>query len=119
MQATQPSLIQDFESKSRRTEISGRRFAKTKRALLPVNSKRVAKLDEYASPIANGWFADVNLDHDQKFSILVQLCALCHLHFGEQWDFQVTGATRDLLEHQRIQVKVQEIIAQMKRAREA
>ena len=108
-------LLESYEASKNRKETAGSRFSPRKSAILPKDSKRLKKLDEYAAPISGGWYADVNLDHDQKFSILVRLAGLCGFQFGRDWDFAVSGATRDLTEHQRIQLQVQEILKELGR----
>jgi hypothetical protein len=115
LRRARPDLLENYETSKSRKENAGSRFSTRKSAILPKDSKRLAKLDDYATPISDGWYADVNLDHDQKFSILVRLAGLCGLQFGKDWDFAVTGATRDLAEHQRIQLQVHEILKELGR----
>ena len=77
----------------------GRRFAKNPTDLFPVGSTRSGNAAHY-SKLFNSWYADTNLNHDDKFATLLQLSAVCNLEYRVDWDFRVSGATEQLLDHQ-------------------
>jgi hypothetical protein len=77
----------------------GRRFATNENALFPEGSRRRGDPAFY-SKVSNGWYADTNLNHDDKFATLMQLSYVCGLEYEVDWDFRVKGATEQLLVHQ-------------------
>lgn len=78
----------------------GCRFAKDPSALVPDNSSRKGD-PSYFARIAGGWCADTNLSHKDKFAALLQLSSICGLEYNHDWEFQVSGATVELLDAQR------------------
>jgi len=70
----------------------GRRFATNGNDLFPEGSRRRGDRAFY-SKVSNGWFADTNLNHTDKFATLMQLSYVCGLEYEVDWDFRVTGAT--------------------------
>ena len=78
----------------------GRRFARNPKDLFPADSSRQSNPSFYSS-VGAGWYADVNLSHDEKFATLVQLSHLAGLKYEIDWDFKVLGATQELIKHQR------------------
>jgi hypothetical protein len=77
----------------------GCRFSTKENELFPEGSRRRGDPAFY-SKIWNGWFADTNLNHTDKFATLMQLSYVCELEYEVDWEFRVTGATEQLLEHQ-------------------
>ena len=43
----------------------------------------------------------------------MQLSYVCKLEYGTDWDFRVTGATEELLEHQEAVVRAREILKEL------
>lgn len=79
----------------------GCRFATNENDLFPEGSRRRGDPAFY-SKVSTGWFADTNLNHTDKFATLMQLSYVCGLEYEVDWDFRVTGATEQLLEHQQV-----------------
>lgn len=77
----------------------GCRFATNEIDLFAEGSRRRGDPAFY-SRVSNGWFADTNLNHTDKFATLMQLSYACGLQYEVDWNFRVTGATEQLLEHQ-------------------
>lgn len=75
-------------------------FAKSPAELFPPDSSLSSQGGSYVQ-LPDGWYANVNLNHGQKFDILLRLAAVCQLQYVEHWDFQVTGATPDLASAQK------------------
>jgi len=46
--------------------------------------------------VGDGWYADVNLNHDDKYAALLQLSYLANLEYERDWEFKVHGATEQL-----------------------
>lgn len=64
--------------------------------------------------LGDGWYANVNLNHGQKFDILLRLAAVCQLQYVDQWDFQVTGATPNLASAQKQVVLGQKLLEELR-----
>lgn len=111
-----PSLLENQERWHQRAFRGVERmyFAKSQEALFPPGSKLASQGGNYAQ-LTEGWFANTNLNHQQKFGILLRLAGICQLQYPDQWDFQVTGATRNLAEFQK-QVRLgQELLEELRR----
>ena len=76
-----------------------RYFAASPRELFPEDSAQSEQASNF-SELPGGWYANVNLDHGQKFDILLRLAAICQLKYPDDWDFRVAGATVLLTEKQ-------------------
>jgi hypothetical protein len=50
--------------------------------------------------IANGWFANINLNNAQKFDILMRFAALAGMEYPTQWDWEVLDPTELLMDKQ-------------------
>ena len=83
------------------TRSHGKRFARNPLALFPEGSSRRGNPSHYAT-VGDGWYADVNINHDDKFATLLQLAYLSKLEYELGFDFQVLGATAQLVKHQKI-----------------
>jgi hypothetical protein len=57
--------------------------------------------------LANGWHAATYHGHQQKFEVMSSLSGICQLDYEKDWTFQVSNATRELLEEQRRLVESQ------------
>jgi hypothetical protein len=90
----------------------GRRFAANESDLFPKGSRRQGDPTFY-SKVSNGWFADTNLSHADKFATLMQLSYVCGLEYEVDWNFRVTGATEQLLEHQQSVVGARKALAEL------
>ncbi|MDP3670900.1 MAG: hypothetical protein Q8R69_14565 [Telluria sp.] len=106
--------LENYISLHRRagTRSKGCRFAKNPDDLFPENSSRRGNPSHYIELIS-GWYADTNLNHKDKFAALMQLSYVCKLEYSTDWDFRVTGATEELLEHQEAVIRAREILEEL------
>lgn len=74
-----------------------RYFAASPRDLFPRDSDQSSVTSNFAE-LPGGWYANVNLSHEQKFEILLRLGAICKLEYAEHWDFRVSGTSLALAE---------------------
>ena len=88
-------------------------FAKSPAELFPPDSSLSSQGGSHVQ-LADGWYANVNLNHGQKFDILLRLAAACQLQYLDQWDFQVTGATPDLASAQKQVVLGQQLLEELR-----
>lgn len=92
---------------------SRRYFARAPKELFPLGSK----LSEQAGNVAElvgGWYANTNLNHEQKFEILIRLAAICRVSYPEDWDFRVTGASIALAEKQAMVVLANQLLEELR-----
>jgi hypothetical protein len=75
-------------------------FAKRPHALFRASPHLADNPGNFAR-LSNGWFANLNLSNDQKFDILCRFSAVTGLEYETDWTWQISGATRQLLEKQR------------------
>jgi len=75
-------------------------FARSADALFPPGSALAEKSGTHLQ-LQEGWFANVNLNHGQKFELLLRLAAVARLRYPTDIDFRVTGATENLSDKQR------------------
>lgn len=94
------------------TRSKGCRFARNPNDLFPENSIRRGNSAHYVA-LPSGWYADTNLNHKDKFATLIQLSYVCDLEYGIDWDFRVTGATEELLEHQETIIRAREMLDEL------
>lgn len=92
----------------------GCRFARDPLELFPQGSNRRGDSARYAK-LGLGWFADTNLNHDDKFATLIQLSFGCGLEYDEHWEFRVTGATNKLRSHQEAVLCARELLDELLR----
>ena len=90
----------------------GCRFATNENDLFPEGSRRRGDRAFY-SMVSNGWFADTNLNHSDKFATLMQLSYVCGLQYEVDWEFRVRGATEQLLEHQQAIVSARKALDEL------
>jgi len=45
--------------------------------------------------LSNGWYANLNLNNDQKFDILCKLAAVGKFDFGREWKWEIEGKSDD------------------------
>ncbi|CAJ7160757.1 Uncharacterised protein [Burkholderia pseudomallei] len=95
-----PDVLAQYERLRTQARAKGARFARNPDGLFPEKSSRRGDPSHYAS-VGSGWYADTNLNHSDKFAVLMQLAYVCGLQYTEDWDFRVTGATTDLVSHQK------------------
>jgi hypothetical protein len=107
-----PSLLDEYVRWHSRANSGSSRFARDPIALFPPGSTRAANSSFYAR-LPEGWFADTNLSHSDKFTALMQLSHLCRLTYPEDWSFEVDGATVALMEQQRLVESAREILARL------
>lgn len=93
-------------------ESGGSRIARRPQDLYPEGSKRAATSSNF-SKIVGGWYVDTNLNHEGKFSLLLQLNYLARLEFQTDWDFQIQGSTEELADRQRAVVRAREILQEL------
>ena len=90
----------------------GVRFAREPDELFPAGSSRRGNPAYYAK-LGNGWYADTNLSHKDKFAALMQLSYVCGLEYETAWDFRVSGATAELLEHQEAVIHARKLLDEL------
>lgn len=90
-----------------------RYFARVPRELFPPDSSLAGDSNAYAA-LPGGWYANVNLNHEQKFELLLRLGAICQLEYPVDWDFVVTGATSKLAEYRRKAIAARELLEELK-----
>lgn len=96
-----PGLLSAYRERQSHSLNPGGRsyFATSVEALFPQGST-LAVTPGTCVELQEGWFANVNLNHAQKFDILLTLAAIAGLRYPDDWDFKVTGATESLSEKQ-------------------
>lgn len=92
-----------------RMRTKGLRFARDADELFPIGSSRRGNPAYYAK-LGNGWFADTNLSHKEKFAVLMQLSHVCGLEYETAWDFRVSWATAELREHQEAVIHARKLL---------
>lgn len=95
-----------------RTRGKGCRFAREVDELFPEGSSRRGNPAYYAK-LGDGWFADTNLSHKDKFAALMQLSYVCGLEYETDWDFRVSGATAELLKHQEAVIHARRLLEEL------
>lgn len=88
-------------------------FARSPTELFPPGSALSSQGGSYVQ-LPDGWYANVNLNHGQKFDILLRLAAVCQLQYVDHWDFQVTGATQDLASAQKQVLLGQQLLEELR-----
>lgn len=108
------SVLSEYDKLHNRagTRSRGKRFARTPLALFPEGSSRRGDPSYYAT-VGDGWYADVNLNHDDKFATLLQLSYLSKLEYETDFDFQVLGATEQLAKHQKIVIYGRKLLEEL------
>jgi hypothetical protein len=106
-----PSLLTEFIEFTRvhASSKEGRRFAKDPNDLFPQNSTRRGDR-RYFDRLTGGWYADINISHDDKFAILMTLAHICQLHYGTDWDFKPIGSSERLRKHQATVVRGRQLL---------
>jgi hypothetical protein len=90
-------------------------FARSVQDLFPASSNLSEQTGSF-SALAGGWYANANMNHDQKFQILLRLAAICGLSYSTDWEFKVTGATIALAERQAMVRLANEWLEEMRSA---
>jgi len=90
----------------------GKRFSRNHLSLFPEGSSRRGDPTYYAA-VGDGWYADVNLNHDDKYAALLQLSYLANLEYERDWEFKVHGATEQLTEHQERVIRGQKLLDEL------
>ncbi len=93
-----------------------RRFAPNPEALFPPGSNRAGN-PAYYTKVVDSWYADTNLNHNDKFSALLQLGYLAKVEYPAEWTFEVQGGTTELREHQRAVVRAEELLNELLNAK--
>jgi len=109
-----PRLFEEYALLHSRagSQSRGRRFARDPKDLFPADSSRQGNPSFYSS-VASGWYADVNLSHDEKFATLIQLSYVAGLEYEKDWDFKVLGATQELIEHQQSVARARKLLEEL------
>lgn len=109
-----PTVFTDFQalSRARSKSNSGVRFAQESHHLFPSGSKRAGNASYFAE-LPGGWFADTNLNHQDKFATLLKLGYVSELEYPTQWEFRPVGGTTALREHQEAVVRAGELLAEL------
>lgn len=92
--------------------ITRRYFARSPQELFPPGSELPKKAGTVAE-LVGGWHANTNLNHDQKFQILLRLAAICGLEYPGDWEFRVTGTTVALAERQATAVQAAQLLEEL------
>ena len=116
-QLFRPALFEDFQAFVSRRALpnSGTRFAQTPDELFPRGSNRAGNASYFAK-LPGGWFADTNLNHQDKFATLLKLAYVAKLEYPTHWEFRPVGSTSKLREHQEAVVRARELLAELMRA---
>lgn len=89
-----------------------RYFATSPQELFPIGSDQPSVTSNFAE-LRGGWYANINLSHEQKFEILLRLGAICKLEYLEHWDFRVSGASLALAEKKVAVARIQELLKEL------
>ncbi len=87
-------------------------FAKEAASLFPAGSELSSSSSNF-SKLSEGWYANINLKHEQKFQILIRLSVICRLSYPSDWDFIITGATPELAQIQKTTVFAAELLREL------
>lgn len=107
-----PSALEQYEKLHERARSSGRRFARNPKSLFPPGSKRAGDSSYYSS-LSGGWYADTNINHQDKFSALLQLGYVAKLEYPEDWAFRVEGGTQELAAQQEMVAMANEMLNEL------
>ena len=107
-----PSIFSEYEDFHWKRKSSGCRLARTPQGLFPQGSKRSQDSNNYAA-VGGGWYADANLNHRDKFALLLQLGHLASLEYQTDWNFVIEGSTEELADLQRAVVRGKEILKEL------
>jgi hypothetical protein len=88
------------------------RFARTPAQLFPLGSKRAGD-SKFYSPLSGEWFADTNINHDDKFAALLKLSYVCKVQYPLDWEFSPVGSTDALRKHQDAVIRAEEMLAEL------
>ena len=104
-----PEIFSNIDSKTYRVAVGRGRnyFARSPEKLFKA-WPHLAEVNSNFQRLANGWYANLNLDNDKKFDVLCRLSWLANLDFGKEWDWVVDRATDDLSSRQKRQIMAQE-----------
>ena len=111
-----PSIFEEYGELHQRARSKGRRFARSPDTLFPPGSKRAGNPSHY-SELSGGWFADTNINHQDKFSALLQLGHLAKLEYPNDWSFLVEGGTEELAEQQEMVIRANELLTELLNAK--
>ncbi len=107
-----PSVFDQYETLHEHARSGGRRFARSPKSLFPPGSKR-ADDSSYFSSLSGGWYADTNINHQDKFSALLQLGYLAKLEYPADWAFRVEGSTQELADQQEMVIRANEMLNEL------
>ncbi|HOX67497.1 MAG TPA: hypothetical protein PKV56_06490 [Burkholderiaceae bacterium] len=108
----QPLIFEAYELLRHKDRSAGTRVAKDPALLFPRGSSRIGNPANYAT-LTGGWYADTNLNHQDKFSTLVRFAHLAKLEYPEDWDFRVEGGTMELRKQQDLVIQVRELLREL------
>lgn len=98
MRDSRPGLLESLTAERKR---SSHRLFFAKRALdLFPDRPDLAQGHANVAPLQGGWFANVNLNHAQKFEQLKVLASACELRHLVDWSFEVLDSTPALTQAQ-------------------
>jgi hypothetical protein len=107
-----PSIFAEYQAFHSKRNSGAPRIARSPQDLFPKGSKRSATKSNY-SKVTGGWYLDANLNHEGKFSLLLQLSYIARLEFQSDWDFQIQGSTEELAEKQEAVVRARQILQEL------
>jgi hypothetical protein len=87
-------------------------LASTPEGLFPAESNRLEDQNNYAR-VVGGWYVDANLNHRDKFAVLLQLNYLAGLTYEVDWSFKIEGGTEELAELQSAVARAEEMLAEL------
>lgn len=108
----QPGLYAKYVELHKRRSTGGRHLAANPKELFPQGSSRADDASNYAR-VSAGWYVDINLNHTNKFALLLQLGYLAGLEFPIDYDFQVQEGTEELAERQKMVVRAREMLDEL------
>ena len=110
------AVCEEYEVLQQKDSKSAKRVARSPRELFPLGSSRADDSANY-SALSNGWFADTNLNHQDKFSVLIRFAYLAGLAYPTEWEFRVEGATTELRQQQEMVIRANELLREFESLR--
>lgn len=106
-----PSIFDSPNSKLVRVAVGRGRnyFARSPEKLFP-KSPHLAENSSSYEKLPNGWYANVNMSNAEKFRILSLLAWATKLEFEKDWNWEVIGSTKALVDRIALEKWVNDII---------
>ena len=110
------TICEEYEALQLKDVKSAKRVARRPSQLFPPGSNRADNSANY-SALSNGWVADTNLNHQDKFSVLIRFAYLVRLEYPTQWEFRVEGSTTQLRDQQEMVIRGNELLREFENLR--